>query len=274
MGNGISATDRLHSLDGLSDSENENSESSYSGSYGSSSSESEELWPPKAPLLRFKVVLQFSNRFKKAGHNHIFEGVNKHVCSKIEEDGSEIKNVVIGWVNSYFHMAIETEFQFKVGFPIVILSMLDAIYPRRVLWRQVDWRFQYKRSLYKNLCLVERIWGEVNMEKAREFRVENTSLRFENVVEATSSVKLNFLKVMKRWFEVRISVAEDYDVMRRRVEYIRECTSWGHNIDLPAWIKLDKELEGKPPPPPKPYNTWPEYKRLIWFLGSSEYQRL
>jgi hypothetical protein len=137
-------------------------------------SEESDMWPPSPPMLRFKMRIQFSNRFKPTDPEQkaLFDEMNQDLEDKIREDKSNstiLKDPVLGWINLVFQMNIETEYQFEVGYPLILLTMLDAIYPKRVRWREVDWRFQYKRALQKNYAVLESIWAEVNMEKAREF---------------------------------------------------------------------------------------------------------
>merc|ERR1712110_1212578 len=128
----------------------------------------------------------------------------------------ELQDRVVGWINHYFAFNIKNEFQFTVCFPLLVLSMLDAIYPKRVRWREVDWRFQYRRALNKNYATLFTTWSEVNMEKAKEFRVENTPLRCETIQNASVSEKLDFLHSMKCWFEQRIHSCEKYDPLQKR----------------------------------------------------------
>lgn len=199
----------------------------------------------------------------------------------VEGQTQKIDDPTVGWLNLVFHMDVATEYQFEVGFPIIILTMLDAIYPKRVLWREVDWRFQYKRALQKNFAVLERIWAEVNMEKAREFRVENTTLRLENIPTSSLQEKLEFLRLMKRWYDQRIHHAGPYDPMAKRQEFVEQCLAWGNTVKFPPWIKFDKdhkveisEDDARENQKAKEYNTMPEYKRLIWFLGCQEYQTM
>lgn len=244
-----------------------------------SDAESSEKWPPRPPLLRFKMRVQFSSQFKRA--DKIIKEANPDIKDKdhiVASNNVEIKDMIIGWVNMVFQMAVKTEFQFKSAFPIIILTMLDAIYPKRIRWREVDWKFQYKRSLQKNFALLERHWQEVNMEKAREFRVEMTHLRLENMPTATVKEQLEFLRLMKSWFDQRIHHAGTYDPAAKRQEVVDQCRTWGHHtVKFPPWIVFDdKKMNGTQSSAAQndEYTKMPEFKRLIWFLGSTEHQTM
>lgn len=205
-------------------------------------------WPPKPPLLRFKMRIQFSSRFKPSESDELIKGLNKDISSKFTETSNvEVKDMTVGWINKVFAMNIVTEFQFEVSFPIIILTMLDAIYTRRVRWREVDWRYQYKNALQKNYAVLEKIWYEVNMEKAREFRVENTPLRMENMFGSTMQEKLEFIRIMKRWYDQRHHHADAYEPMVTRREIVTQCRTSGVAVKFPPWIQYDKEEPLKKP---------------------------
>merc|ERR1740130_2310400 len=113
----------------------------------------------------------------------MFQAMNMDLGDQINECDltKTVDDQCIGWFNKVFAMRVETEHHLVVGFPLILITMLDAIHPKRVKWREVDWRFQYKRALQKNFAVLEGIWSEVNMNKAREFRADYTSLRLENL---------------------------------------------------------------------------------------------
>jgi len=255
--------------------------SRMSSDFGSSedddTNESSDGWPPKPPLLRFKMRVQFSQRFKPSKDKAIFAKMNEDLNDRMVEKVSKgMQDMVVGWINQYFAFDIKTEFQFEICFPIIVLTMLDAIYPKRVRWREVDWRFQYKHALTKNHNVLQAVWMEVNMDKAREFRVENTALRIETMLHAPISEKLEFLRILKRWFEHRINSAEHYDPQQKRHEYVQQCKAWGYEVKFPPWILYDKDRPAKVQTPQEneDFNKMPEYKRLIWFLGSTEHQTM
>jgi len=267
------AEDRAASFEASSGNNSSSRDSSGSTGDDVSEEESEDRWPPSPPVLRFKMLCQFSSRFKPPADKALFMEMNKDLDERIDEGGQqELKDPTLGWLNLVFAMNIENTTQFEVGFPIIILTMLDAIYPKRVRWREVDWRFQYKRALQKNFSVLEAIWAEVNMEKAREFRVENTTLRLENLPTASPAEKLEFVRLMKRWFDQRIHHSGPYDPMAKRREFVDQCRAWGHTVKFPPWIKFEKTQVDRPKV--TAYDKMPEFKRLIWFLGSPEHQTM
>lgn len=264
----------------LLDDSDEESQSDYEDSDAS------DPWPPSPPVLRFKMRMQFSDRFRPTDDEgtHLLEKMHQEMEEKSKENelhAKKVDNPSITWLNERLSMKVETEYHLEVGFPVIILTMLDAIYPKRVKWREVDWRFQYKRALQKNFGVLDSVWSEVNMEKAREFRVENTPLRLENMPTAAVSEKLEFLRLMKRWYDQRIHHAGPYDPMAKRQEFVDQCKAWGHKVKFPNWINFVKdhkveisEEDAREQAKTQEYNKMPEYKRLIHFLGCQEYQTM
>lgn len=235
-------------------------------------------WRAKPPLLRFKNRLLFSAIFKP---KVVEEEVQEIEPGSLDEvavyRNEDIKDPMIGWVNFVFAMNIETEYQFEVGFPLIVLTVLDAIYPKRVKWHKVDWRIQYKRALQNNYQVLEKIWSEVNMEKSREFRFEQTSIRMEHMSRASMGQKLEFVRLLKRWFDQRIHHAGPFDPIKNRREYVEASRLRGLPVVFPTWMKFgrsgDKAMR-KQSTQLGLYRAMPEYKRFIWFLGSPEHQTM
>jgi hypothetical protein len=259
---------------------------SLSESSGYDESEASEAWPPSPPVLRFKMRMQFSDRFRPSEdredearmikeHNADLDEQFRETCNK------EIDHQIVNWINLIFSMNIKSEYEFELGFPVIILTMMDAIYPKRVRWREVDWRLQYKRAMIKNFGVIEHIWAEVNMEKAREFRMENTPLRLEHMPTSSLYEKLEFMRLMKRWYDQRIHASGPYDPMAKRKELVDVCWKSGHAVKFPPWMSYDKEYKVELSPEDaieqqktREYSKMPEYKRLIHFLGCQEYQTM
>jgi len=247
-------------------------------------SESSGGWPPRPPIMKFKMRLQFSNRFKPSEGKAIFEKVNEHFSHKlVEVKREELRDLVVGWLNSVFHLAVKTEFELEVGYPIIVLTVLDTFYPKRVRWREIDWRLQYKAALLKNYSVLNAIWAEVNMEKAREFRPEHTAMRLEQLPQATPRYKVEFLKLLQRWYSMRVHHTDACDAMLRRHEYVEECKAWGHKVEFPAWVLFDREAHqahreaarrARCCVAARPYEALPECKRLVHFLGSVEHRSM
>jgi len=254
-----------------------------SGSDEYEESDASDAWPPCPPVLRFKMRMQFSSRFRPTNEEKaLFEEMNKDLEEKFDESHTKtVDDKIVGWLNQVFAMNIETEYQYESGYPVIMLTMLDAIYPKRVIWREVDWRFQYKRAVQKNFATVERIWAEVNMDKAREFRMENTPLRLENMPTGSNQDRIDFMCLMKKWYDQRIHQAGPYDPLAKRLEFVAACKTWGHTVKFPPWIFFDKdhvaeisEMDAREKKKTTEYNKMPEYRRLIWFLGCQEYQTM
>eukprot|EP00746_Dinoflagellata_sp_MGD_P168321 gnl/MRDRNA2_/MRDRNA2_99693_c0_seq1.p1 gnl/MRDRNA2_/MRDRNA2_99693_c0~~gnl/MRDRNA2_/MRDRNA2_99693_c0_seq1.p1 ORF type:complete len:451 (+),score=80.94 gnl/MRDRNA2_/MRDRNA2_99693_c0_seq1:67-1419(+) len=234
-------------------------------------------WRAKPPTLRFKNRLQFSGRFLPSANKGMFEDANADLEESVLAVLEDIKDPMIGWVNTVFAMSIETEYQFEIGFPLIVLTVLDAIYPKRVRWHKVDWRIQYKRALQNNYQVLEKIWSEVNMEKSREFRFEQTSIRLEHMSRANMAQKLEFVRLLKRWFDQRIHHAGPYDPIKNRREFVEFCRLRGLPVTFPPWMKACRSTSPtvrKQSTQMGLYRAMPEYKRFIWFLGSPEHQTM
>jgi len=82
-------------------------------------------WPPKPPLLRFKMRVQFSQRFKPPDKT-LFSQHNEDVQRDklISPKVVELKDMTIGWLNNFFELAVATDFEYEVGFPIVMLFIM------------------------------------------------------------------------------------------------------------------------------------------------------
>eukprot|EP00928_Gymnodinium_smaydae_P074138 TRINITY_DN571_c0_g1_i1.p1 TRINITY_DN571_c0_g1~~TRINITY_DN571_c0_g1_i1.p1 ORF type:complete len:525 (+),score=78.54 TRINITY_DN571_c0_g1_i1:64-1638(+) len=260
--------------------------SSEETSSGFSDEEEDDGWPPKAPVQRFKTMVQFSGTFKGTQQAQAIVLKSRRDSSDgplaLHQSG-RLHDPTVGWINHFFKMNIQTEAQLESGFPVVMLFLLDPVYPNKVPWRMVEWNFQYKSSLARNYRILGQVWSEVNMEKARGFRVGDTSLRFETIADATMTDKLQFLRLTKRWFESRINHSGPYEPTERRKDIVHSCSMRGFTVRFPPWIEFEKEdyeaaaLAGSSKTcsdAERQYNNMPEFKRLIYFLGSPEHQNM
>eukprot|EP00913_Durusdinium_trenchii_P019897 g18704.t1 len=170
---------------------------------------------------------------------------------------------------------------------------MDVIYPKKVRWHQVNWNTAYMRALKQNHAVLEKHWYEVNMNK---------------LLHAPSDEKLSFLKQVKRWFDCRVLHSNAYDPIKRRTEIEKQIRLSGRWMKFPSWMQFDKEVPPAVPliqharscacagaqeiqanrarkPDPKipksgkteattEFEKMPEFKRLLWFLGSSEHQTM
>jgi len=190
--------------------------------------------------MRFKLRCQFTERYTSENAD-LFREVQSdvHKIEYIESAGnaSVVNDIVIGWLNETFLTKVQTESQLVEGFPVICLLIIDAIYGgERVRWQDVDWRLSYKVSTELNYKVLEKIWNEVKMERFREFRTVNTSLRFERLFEAKLPERLEFLRRMRDWYTVR-SGNHPFDALRRRCEIMERSRIYGHNVDFPFWIE-------------------------------------
>jgi len=214
-------------------------------------------WPPKPPLLRFKMRIQFGSRFRPSEHKKLFATVNQETdFAALEHRSSALQDRVVGWVNHSFALKLTTEFQFEVSFPTIVLFILDAIYTRKINWREVDFRYQYKQALQNNYEVLDKIWHQVNMDKAREFRVENTDLRLENMPCSPLKDKLDFIKVLQRWYQMRCHNVDPYEPLSRRRVIAKQCLASGHMVQFPPWIIHEKKDPKMLPPAPVREDLW------------------
>jgi|ERR1712232_819823 len=260
------------------------------GDVGSDDEDSEETpWPPKAPVVRFKGVAQFMKPFSSDASAQHLQEHNEKVKAAREAMGNQdapLQNYMVYWLNQTFQLNLETNLQFDTGFPTILLFILDAVYRNKVPWTLVNWNLQYKRSTQRNYVLVQKIWGQLNMDRAQGFRATQTHLAIHSIPTASIEEKLEFTMLMKKWFDARIHGVGQYDAMARRREFVHTCQKRGHTVEFPSWVLYKDE------PPPrddddddagrsvlaakaqKAYDAMPEFKRLIWFLGSSEHQHM
>jgi len=206
----------------------------------------------------------------------------------LQASNAKVEDYTLTWVNRYFKLDVETEVHVEAAFPIIILAMIDVIYPKKVRWHQVDWNAGYLHALHRNHAVLEKIWHEVNMDKVKDFRNGEASLQIENTIMATCEQKLHFLKQVKRWFDQRVQHSNEYDPIERRTEMEMEVRRTGRFMKFPTWMQYDKEAvqanrSMKPDPTKKglgymknttEYEQMPEFKRLIWFLGSADHTNL
>lgn len=235
------------------------------------------------PILPFRTACSFANECKvKESFLRFKEHADKQ--NRVHEtERVRLTDMNIAWLNTKFAMECATEFEFETGYPVILLTILDAIYRGKVPWHRVHWRFQYKQAGDKNYQLLDQMWRDVNMDKVRGFRVTHTALRIETMREASIREKLNFLKLLRDWFDSRIYYAPAYDPIHRRAEYVEESRRKGCVSEFPAWIPYDpRAARGTAEAKHMPletnsiaaYNKMPEFKRLGHFLASAEYQHM
>jgi hypothetical protein len=240
-------------------------------------------WPPKPPVCRFKRLLQFSHTFQgetESGKSFAKMVSDKKIKKKEKKHiEADFHDVTVTWVNHFFEMDIKTKSQLEQGYSVLVLFILDGIYPNKVPWRFVDWDLQYQRAQQKNFGILESVWADVNMDKARGFRVGDTYLRVENIQESNLRDKLNFLRLMKRWFDSRVQNTSTFDPIGRRQEIIQLCHIRGFKVTFPQWMLMERDeadtnrlIQRKSTFNTAAFNMMPEFKRLIWFLGSPEHQ--
>lgn len=250
---------------------------------------------PSPPILKFRAQCNFSTEFKSEERMQR-ERIEREAKKASEEerlrnlDGHEekIEDVNLGWANQFFALDVATENQLHGAFPLIVLFVIDNIYPKKVRWHQVDWHASHLHAIHRNHALLEKIWNEVNMDKLREFRLDPITARIENAVTATCADKLQFLKTLKRWFEGRVRYSEQYDPILRRTEIEKAVLVKGRYVRFPAWMKYDQEsinhsrrrtvrkakFEKKLTMTASDWDDMPEFKRLTLFLGSADHQRL
>eukprot|EP00930_Biecheleria_cincta_P059936 TRINITY_DN4564_c0_g1_i1.p1 TRINITY_DN4564_c0_g1~~TRINITY_DN4564_c0_g1_i1.p1 ORF type:complete len:522 (-),score=86.21 TRINITY_DN4564_c0_g1_i1:346-1911(-) len=259
----------------------------------SSSSERDD-GKPKPPILRFRAQCNFSTEFKSEERLRM-ERAQREARKTLEEEklkiqggNDKIDDLVLGWVNHFYAFEVETENQFHGAFPLIVLFMMDNIYPKKIRWHQVDWNAGYQHALHRNHALLEKIWIELSMNKIRDFRLDPITASIENTVKATCRDKLLFLKTLKRWFDQRVRHSECYDPIFRRTEIERAVRLTGRYVRFPTWMKYDKEAiehsrratvqqslkDKKMTMTAQHFDEMPEFKRLILFLGSSDQTRL
>ncbi|CAE7470099.1 unnamed protein product [Symbiodinium sp. CCMP2456] len=244
-----------------------------------------EKWPPKPPIVRFRAQCEFSAQFKPA---EVKEERRRSIQQaqerkQIKMDAKEvIQDMTLTWINMYFKLDVVTPRDLTAGFSIIILTMMDVIYPKKVRWHQVDWNVAYMRALAHNHRVLEKHWNEVNMDKVKDLRRDRIGMSIENTLDASIEDKLHFLKQVKRWFDCRVQHSAAYDPIKRRTEVEKQIRLTGRLMKFPTWMQYDKEevqasratkpdknkRRSEQTEPTTEYEKMPEFKRLLWFLGS------
>lgn len=268
----------------VAEGQEEDEVSEVSSCEGSSAGEGD--WPPKPPMSRFKTQWSFSDRFKARAKKEIeAAAADKEKQLAIRPPAPDqaametIQDETLNWVNKFFELSVHTEFHFKGALPIMIMFILDNIYPTKMqAWIKVDWRVQYTASVDRNRAVLKNYWNLVNMEKAKEFRPDSTHLRLEMAFTGTLHEKLDFLRLMKRWHDQRVHNSHKYDPFKRRIEIMNLCVKYGYKVDMPSWVNGPRTVLPEKPmkeqPPSGAFEKMPEFMRLIYFLGSPEHQTM
>lgn len=247
-------------------------------------------WPPKPPIVRFRAQMEFSKQFegpeKKDQRRQSLAEADE--LKKLQGSDEVLQDMTLTWVNMYFKLDVQTERQLTAGFPIIVLSMMDVIYPKKIRWHQVNWNTAYMRALKQNHTVLNKHWYEVNMNKVKDLRQEVVG-HIEATLNATAGEKLDFLKQVKRWFDCRVLHSNAYDPVKRRTEMEQQIRLTGRWMKFPVWMEFDKEEiqfnRAKKPNAKDTKSTkkeagkmdfekMPEFKRLLWFLGSSDHQTM
>jgi len=238
------------------------------------------------PALSFKVLTQFNEQFRPASTQERTvireDAVAKQKLLKQDLD-EKIYHPVLGWVSHELKITIETKGQLEVALPIVTLTILDAVYAKRVRWTEVDWDFRYVGGTAKNYVVLQALWKEVNMDSSHHFRKLPPFMRLYAMHKAQVQDRLHFLVLMQRWFTQRIPDSDPYNAMGRRRQYFEQSRLWGRRIEFPSWVHFDPEQEEEDAgegelrllqrqslaaSPLRGYTKIPEFQRLMNFLGN------
>jgi len=187
--------------------------------------------------MRFKMRCHFTETYTPQD-TELIHGVNAEIFEYLG-DKAYLDDEVIGWLHEVFRMNVQLESQLVAGLPIVSMLIIDAIFGDRIRWQDVDWRYTCKAAMERNYKALEKFWTEAKMERFREFRPENTDMRFERLLEAECTVaeRLQFLHRLRDWYTVRISHREPFSALRRRCEIIEKTRIYGYSVEFPNWIE-------------------------------------
>lgn len=243
------------------------------------------VWPPRKPIISFKTRMQLT-QVQTSDKAHI-ERMNSELGHRYSLTHAPLDDKIIGWVNTRFFCNVLTADELTVGFPVIVLMILDPVYAGRVRWQEVCWDMKYTVNVEKNFALLRALWEDVHMDKARHLRDGDMHNKLDQMLKAPMSEKTAFLWCLLRWFEARMA-RTPFDAVRRRAEVARECRRFGITPAFPQWMPhgpeaREHEDELVPAAPGAARLGWspmapasngfvkmPEFKRLIWFLGSKE----
>eukprot|EP00930_Biecheleria_cincta_P036659 TRINITY_DN25124_c0_g2_i1.p1 TRINITY_DN25124_c0_g2~~TRINITY_DN25124_c0_g2_i1.p1 ORF type:complete len:436 (+),score=90.45 TRINITY_DN25124_c0_g2_i1:88-1308(+) len=247
---------------------------------------------PKAPILKFRAQCNFSSEFKSEEQLQV-EKLKREARRAAEDERhkihygrEEINDFILGWANQYFALEVKTENHFHAAFPLIVLLMIDVIYPKKVSWHRINWNAGAPLADQKNHALLQMIWYETNMDKLQDFRTDGASTRIEHMVKANTAEKLVFFKSVKRWFDRRVRSSEVVDPMTRLAEIDAAVRRTGRYAKFPAWMKYDASIleesiqhsagrrKARMTATTADFDQLPEFKRLFLFLGSADHTRL
>merc|ERR1712242_123041 len=127
------------------------------------------------PAPRFKVVLKFSEKFQPVSASND-RGMTPRSAAEVQDGlrrpqrDEKIHHQVLDWISHQCKISIETTDQLEVALPIVVLTILDAVYGQRVKWTEVEWEVKYLGVTAKNYVVLQDLWKEVNMDSCPEFK--------------------------------------------------------------------------------------------------------
>lgn len=241
------------------------------------------------PQLGFKNLMQFGKRFQPPSaandRTAIHQAAEDHDHLLKRERDVKIYHPVLGWISHQCRFTIETGGQLEAAFPIVALTILDAVYAKRVKWTEVDWDVRYVSATAKNFVLLLDLWKQVHMDAHPDFKHLPPFMRLGSMYKAEANDRLHFLVLMQRWFQARIPDSDPYNAMGRRRQYFEQCRNWGRPIQFPSWAHFDPEEqvedvgEGEQrllrrlslaAAPQKGDTRKPEFQRLMNFLGDDQ----
>lgn len=237
----------------------------------------------RAPSPMFLVELEHSEKMRLERQRKAAE--KEQAMLLLQGGQDKIDDYTLAWVNQYFKLEVETKSQYHGAFPVIMLSMIDVIYPDKIRWHQVDWNAFDVHAFHRNHSVLETVWKEINMHELRDFRSDMTALQIEDTAKASVEEKLAFLKTVKRWFDQRVEHSAVYDPIARRTEIDRKVrtAALGRCATYPSWMKNDTEAIQAARCPVRcsetsqmentssaetQYDKVP--KRHIWYLGPAD----
>eukprot|EP00933_Yihiella_yeosuensis_P074547 TRINITY_DN83499_c0_g1_i1.p1 TRINITY_DN83499_c0_g1~~TRINITY_DN83499_c0_g1_i1.p1 ORF type:complete len:507 (+),score=115.98 TRINITY_DN83499_c0_g1_i1:133-1653(+) len=241
---------------------------------------------PRAPYLRFRAQMMFNGVYKGSADAEAILKQEREAKACVKGKDDELTDSFLGWINTYFALTVKTEQDLEAAFAIIVLSMIDVIYCNKVPWIKVDWNASYTHALNRNHALLQKVWREVNMDKLPFFRHEGEAMRIEFMTVANSQQKLDFLKQAKRWFDQRVQNSSNFNAVERRTQIEKMVRLSGRTMKFPLWMQYDAEAvnaarykkptvmtaEERAKEAQDRFDSMPEFKRLTWFLGSTDAQ--
>ena len=111
---------------------------------------------------------------------------------------------LLSWINDFFHLQLTKVEQCATG--AVYCQIIDACYPGTVPMGKVKWNAKHDYEYVENYKVLQQAFSKNDIKRY---------IDVDKLVKAKYQDNLEFLKWMKRFFDIKYNGA-DYDPVNRR----------------------------------------------------------